>query len=334
MTLFFINAPTQIMHQALPLIKERQFKDLTVVVPDGLQSTFKKLNIKTIVPKVHPNLITKGNKWHLISNIALANKEYNRYFKDLKGQEIYLFFTSWAVVFMSYVSKLSKHNKVILLRMEEDDRDVIPEYKGLTAFAMKLIAKWFLKVDTKVLCKHTAKTPAYELNRESIPMEIIVYDKFDEEMPDVFIDDEVLAGKSILFLSSKLESEGADMQDIEKITNYLYDILETNYPKSYVIKGHPRDGIIYAKMKDSKHILSHQILMETLLNHDWKFIISYYSEALMSAKIRTNANVISLLHLWKWADQERKEGVIQRHNRVGVLMPKTKEELKRLLVDS
>ena len=330
--MFFINAPTQITHQALPLIKEMKFKDLTVVVPAGLETTFKQMNIKTIVPDVHQNLITEQNKWHIISNIIKANKEYNKYFKGLKNQDIYLFFSSWSVVFLSYVSKLAKNNKVILLRMEEDDKDVIPEYKGLISVVMKLIAKWFLNVDTKILCKHTVKTPAYELVRESIPnMEIVVYDKFDGEIPDIFKEDPLIKNKRILFLSSEIESEGANMGDVKKITNYVYHIFEKYYPDEYVIKGHPRDGIIYFDMLKSKHIIPHTILLETLLGHDWDYIISYYSEGLMSAKLRTHAKVISLLHFWKWEDIERKEGVIERHNRVGVLMPKTLEELKVVL---
>lgn len=330
-TLFFINAPTQIIHQALPLIKERKFKNLTVVVPAGLDTTFKQLNIKTIVPQVNPNLISKHDKWHLISNIIQANREYKRYFKGLKNQEIYLFFSSWAVVFLSYVSKLSKNNKVILLRMKDDDKDIIPEYKGPKAIFMKLIAKWFLKVDTKILCKHTAKTPVYELIRESIPMEIKVYDKFDGEFPDIFKEDPSIKGKRILFLSSELESEGANMDDIEHITNYLYSFLETYYPEDYVIKAHPRDGIVYFKMTESKYEISHTILLETLLGHNWDYIISYYSEGLMSAKLRTTAKVISLLHLWKWKDIARKEDVIKRQAKVGILMPKTLEELKEIL---
>ena len=331
MTLFFINAPTQITHQALTLIKERNFKNLTVVVPKGLDTTFKALGIKTIVPDVNPNLITKEDKWHLIFNIIKANREYKKYFKDVKEQTIYLFFTSWAVVFLSYVSKLSENNKVVLLRMKNDDKDVIPEYKGMLAWFMKFIAKHFLKVETKILCKHASKTPAYELIRESIPMAIIVYDKFDGEFPNIFVKDETIKDKKILFLSSELESEGANMKDIEKITNYLYSFLETYYPKSYVIKGHPRDGIVYFDMKNSKHIISHTILLETLLGHDWKYIISYYSEGLVSAKLRTNATVISLLNFWEWKDTPRKKDVIKRQKKVGILMPETIEELRGVL---
>ena len=332
MTLFFINAPTQITHQALPLIKERKFKDLTVVVPRGLDTTFKQMGIKTIVPNVNPNLITKEDKLKLFYNITKANNEYDKYFKRVKGETIYLFFTSWAVVFLSYVSKLSKHNKVILLRMENDDKDVIPKYKGPIAWLMKYIARYYLDVETEILCKHTSKTPSYELVRESIPnINILVYDKFDGEIPDIFKEDPLVENKKILFLSSEIESEGANMGDIEKITNYIYDIFEEHYPDKYVIKGHPRDGIIYFDMKKSKHIIPHTILLETLLGHDWDYIISYYSEGLMSAKLRTGAKVISLLNFWEWKDLERKKGVIERHNRVGVLMPKTLTELKEML---
>jgi len=332
MTLFFINAPTQITHQALPLIKEKNFDDLTVVVPKGLDTTFKQLGIKTIVPDVNPNLVTSEDKFQLFANIKKANKEYDKYFKDVKGETIYLFFTSWAVVFLSYVSKLSKNNKVILLRMKNDDKDTFREYRGLVGWSMKNIAKKYLDVETKILCKHTAETPSYELVRESIPMDILVYDKFDGEFPDISTNLEELKGKKILFLSSELESEGADMKDIKEITNYLYAFLETYYPKSYVIKGHPRDGIIYFDMKKSKHIILHTILLETLLGHDWKYIISYYSEGLVSCSLRTDAKVISLLNLWKWKDIKRKKGVIKRQKKAGILMPETKEELRKLLV--
>ena len=331
LTIFFINAPTQITHQALPLIKERKFKNLTVVVPEELVTTFKNMNIKTIVPDVNPNLITNKDKWHLISNIIKANKEYKKYFEGIKGQTIYLFFSSWAVVFLSYVAKLSKDNKVILLRMDNSDEQPIIKYKGIKAFVMKQIARHFLKVETEIVCKLKEKTPVYKLNRNSIPLKIVKYDKFDGEFPDILKENPIVRNKKILFLSSELKSEGANMKDIENITNYLYDIFEKDYPDKYVIKGHPKNSIIYANMKKSKHIISHTILLETLFGHDWDFIISYYSEGLVSAKLRTTAKVISLIHLWKWSDNIGKEIAEKRQKKVGVLMPKTLNELKELL---
>ena len=84
-------------------------------------------------------------------------------------------------------------------------------------------------------------------------------------------------------------------------------------------------------MSESKNIIPSYMLAETLMNHKWRYIIGYYSEVLLSAKIRTNAKVISLLHLWKWNNLNLKKYWQNRFESEGIIMPKNIKELENEL---
>ena len=113
MTIFFLNAPAQATRRVLPLMKEGKYNDITVVVPEDLAEFFENhTDAKVIVSKVHQNLITQKTKHKLISNTIKSILEYRKLFKGIKGEDVCLFCSSWAVLYFSYVAKLSKHNNI------------------------------------------------------------------------------------------------------------------------------------------------------------------------------------------------------------------------------
>jgi hypothetical protein len=330
MAIFFINAPAQIIHRVLPLINEKKFENLIIVTTGDLVQFFKEnINAKILVTNLHPNLITKNIRYKLISNAIKANLEYRRFFKDIKDEEIYLFFTSWSVVYLSYVAKLSKKNRVYLYP-EKDAHSLYGEEKSLRASFMKLFAKLLLGVEVYIINK--SGVPVWELRRDSFPMEIVEYDKFNSKISDKFMQgNKLLNKKEILFVGDEIVLEGADEKSVIELNNKIMDLLDNNFCNKYSIKPHPRDEKLYGKMSESKNIIPPHILAETLMNHKWKYIIGYYSEVLLSAKIRTNANVISLLHLWKWNNLELKKYWQSRFEKDGIFLPENIEELKNLL---
>jgi len=331
MTLFFVISPYAVTHQVLPLLKERKFQKLTIVTTEGLAPFFKGLNIKTITSSVNINLFDRKSKRKFLSNIIKANKEYKLLFEGLNNEEIYLFFSSWAVVYFSYIAKLSKNNRIYLYETPQSKEIIYKKAKGVRAFLMKHIAKLFLKVDTEIY--HMGMTLAYVLKRESYPIKTVTYDKFNSSISDIFIDEPKLKGKDILFLGEEVENEGANLEDVIKTTNFLYNLFKKYHKDSYVIKGHPYNGIIYGKMSNSKSIISNKSIAEPLLGHKWKFIISYYSEFLLTAKKNSKAKVISLLYLWKWRDLKEKKYWVDVFGNADILMPKSLSELEEILMN-
>ncbi|MEM4258241.1 MAG: hypothetical protein QXL17_03700 [Candidatus Thermoplasmatota archaeon] len=331
MPILFINAPVQIYSRAVPLIENKKFKKYSVVIPEELVPFFKEnTNADIIVPNVHPNLITAQTKWKLFYNVLKARKEYKRLFKNINNDEIYLFFTSWSVVFLSYVKKLSKKNKVFLVLSEKNPHKFsFQKQKGVIPFFMILVAKIFLGVDVYILNK--AGRFAWELNREKINFEIIMPSPLDTQPAKTGKYQHLLKGKTVLFLGDDLVSEGAIEESVVNITNTLMDILDERFKDKYVIKPHPREHTLYGRMAHSDHVISPYILAETLMNHDWKYIIGYYTEALFAAKRTTKATVISLLHLWTWTNPVLKEYWQKEFEQNNIIMPRTVEELKEIL---
>ena len=330
MVLFFLNSPAQLLHRVLPLIKENNYKNLTIVAPPELRPfLLKATKAKIITPKVHQNLIDGKTKRKIISNAIRAKLEYRKHFKHIKGEEIHLFFNAWAITYLSFVKKLSKHNRVFFYP-EADACMIQEEEHGIRAFFMKLVAKYLLGVNVVIMNK--ADLPIWEVPEGEIPWEVVHYDKFDGSLPpELMTDPKLLEGMEVLFLGHDITSEGADEEEIIKITDVVMDIFEENYPISYVIKQHPRERTLYGKMNTPKRLLPPEMLAESLYNHDWKFIISYYSEAGITAKKQTNATVISLLNFWHFEKPSLKDYWVKRFEDEGILLPKTIKELNSIM---
>ena len=329
MAIIFVMAPVQIYYNVLPLIEEKKFDKLIIVTTKELAPFFQE-HIKgiVIVPKVHPNLVTTKTKHKLLLNIIKAHLEYLRLFKNIKNEEIYLFFTSWSVVFLSYVAKLSKRNKVYLCA-KQSLTELYKEEKSLRATFMKIVAKYLLGVDVNIVNK--LGSPVWELKRNSIPMEYLDFNPNMKSAINYVSDNKMLENKEVLFIADAILTEGADEKSVVELNNYIMDIFEKDFKNSYIIKPHPRVPDLYGKMKESKNLLQQNVIVESIMGHSWKFIIGYYSEALVSAKIFTNAKVISLLKLWKWGNPDLKQHWHNKLKKGGVIMPKNFDELKNLL---
>lgn len=323
-------------------MKEKHFDSVTIMSTDELAPYFREYTqAKVITPSVHPNLITKNTKHKLLSNVIKSKIEYKKLFGDVKNEEIYAFFTSWSIVFFSYMKKLSKHNTVYFYLSNENynvnfDGDWrFKKEKGILAFFMKMFAKIFLGVDVFILRKGNAL--AWELQRNSFPMKIVNYNPKREmsneymKMTSSLSIRDLIKDKDILFLTHEVGMEDGNIDDVIKITDQLMDILDTKFSDRYIIKPHPRETILYGKAKQSKHIMDAHILSETLMDHSWKYVIGYYSDALNSTRMFNKATSVSLMNFWKWNRQDLKQFWIDKYSESGVLMPKTIKELKEIL---
>jgi len=337
MSVLFVNAPNQIFYSALPLIEEKKFRKVKIITTDELAPFFKEhTKSEVIVPKVHPNLITSKNKHKIFFNIIRAKLEYKRIFKEIINDEIYVFFTSWSVVFFSFIKKLSKRNKIYFYLREgnyspnfDDGSWTFKKERSIRAYIMTFFAKLFLDVDVFILNK--SGLPVWELKRNSFPMQIIKYKPNLKLNKKYSTDHQLLNNKKILFLGQDLSFVVDDEKKIIDLTDNLFNVLESNFNDLFIIKSHPRDTKLYGKMSKSKAILPPQIMAETLMEHDWKYIIGYYSGSLISAKIKTNAIVISLMNLWDWNNPKLKQFWHNEFENNGIVMPNNLNEVKLLL---
>lgn len=335
MAFIFAIAPVQIYYRISPFVKKKKIKSPTIVTTKDLVPVFKGFEefkeANYIVSDVPPTLITRNTKRKLIGNIIKTKIEYKKRFSRIRNEDIYVFFTAWAIVYFYFLKKLSKNNRITFLLPRESYGELrVYMHKKDTRFratVMKLIAKLSLGMDVEILNK--AGQPAWELVRNSFSTEIVNYNP--PKKLHKISDQKMLEGKEVLFLSQEFD-DGGDVESATKITNELMDILEGNFEGKYLLKAHPRDGRFYGKMVASPHNLSQHILAETLMKHPWKYVVRYYSESLLAAKRHTKAKVISLLYLWKWGDQDAKQYWIGEYKKQDILTPKNVEELKEMLL--
>lgn len=330
MSIYFISSPGQLAHRALSILNKDTDENKIVITTKTIKPFLEGRTGATIVTlKTEPNLITKDTKRRLITNAIKSKLEYRRLFKNIRYENIHLFFTSWGVVPISYVKKLSKHNKVYVYPENFLD-DMYEEEKGITASIMKLSAKLLLGLDVYIV--RWNNLPVWELKLNTFPMEIVKHDEFNNKLPKEFmIDKQQLKDKTLLFLGSKFEIDCEESEDKVKLTNYLMDILDKNFTGKYSIKAHPIDRTLYGNMVNSKHIIPAHIIAESLFEHDWKFIVGYHSEALVSAKLHTNAKVISLIRMYNFTNQKVRQYWIDTFKKEGILMPINIGELECIL---
>jgi hypothetical protein len=335
MNIFFINAPAQLTRRALHIIKNTD-DDITIVtVKDLVPFLQKATDAKLIVSSIHPNLITQKTKKKLFNNTIKSWLEYNRLFKGVKGETIHLFFDCWSIVYLYYVKKLSKNNKVIFYP-EDSSHQIYNEEQSFRAFIMRLYCKLFFGLDIKIMYKSDA--PVWQLKENAIPMETKYIDKLSDTsmFKELDILPDNIDGKTVLFLADKITQEGADEESVISLTDCIMYILKTKFDNEYMIKLHPRENHAYGTMKDvpKENHIDKSILAEVLWSHPWKFIIGYYAEALMTASYQTDAKVISLFYLWEWTNPDLKRFWESRFQKAGVIMPKNMEELDEILVNS
>jgi hypothetical protein len=160
-------------------------------------------------------------------------------------------------------------------------------------------------------------------------MTIVNEDNFDNKLPKEFmLDPTTLKNKRVLFLGSRFEIDCEETKDKVDITNELMDILTTKFREQYSIKAHPIDKTLYGTMKTSQDIIPAHILAESLWEHEWEVIVGYHSEALVSAKLNTNARVISLIKMYEFTNPKVRQYWLDTFEKHGILMPNNLEELK------
>jgi len=306
----------------------------TIYCPGEMAPFFRQFtSAHVVVPWVLPNLFDRKNLWNLPLNWVRMLRNYYRYFSDIKNEHVYVFFTSWALTYMYFIRRLSKHNKVELL-VPEDNHSKTPQYfpvqKGLVAATMRWFSCLCCGVKTYILDKNV---PAYEIVRTSLPWHEHLWDTNKWDVYKKYMKNSALVeGMEVIFFSENVTTEGADEESVVYVTDRLYEMLEKKFDNRYCVKGHPREPDIYGRMNYAKHILSRYILAETLMAHPWRFIISYYSESLVSAAMMTDATVISLINLFDWSNKELKQYWLKRFKEYDIKCPKSLKMLNDMLL--
>jgi len=326
MDILFITAPVQLYDDALRLIEDKKFKNLLIVTVEELSQFFKEhTNADVVVPKVNPNLITLKTKGKILSNLIQSRREYKRLFVDIKGARIYFAYTLCSIVYFSYIKKLAKNNKVYFYgntNIKYGEKE-----KGIVATIMQLAVKIMLGID--VFVERIEGTRMFELDLSKFTAEQIQISS-DVDISKTFVDTRFLKGKDVLFLGDDLVGAYKDEEEIIELTNKLVDLFVKEFGSSFIVKAHPRDKKLYGKMSGVEQI-EPTTIVETLYGHKWRYVVSYQSVGLLTAKESTDATVISLLNLYKWNDEEWKSDLKVKFKSKGILVPKTFDRLKEIL---
>jgi len=330
MSIYFISSPGQLAHRALSVLNKDKSKYKTIVTTETIKPFLKNLtDVNIITLATEPNLITRDTKTSLITNTIKSKLEFWKYFSTIKNEDIHLFFTSWGIVPISYVKKLSKHNNVYVYPEHFVDEMYNTE-KGLTESLMKLSAKLLLGLDVYIV--RWNNTPVWELKLNTFPMKIVNCDEFKSKLPKEFMfDKQQLKGKEVLFLGSKFEIDCKETPDKIRLTNNLMKFLQKEFEGKFILKAHPIDKKLYGIMKYCKDKIPAHVIAESLFEHDWKYIIGYHSEALVSSKLHTNATVISLIRMYEFTNPKVRQYWLDTFYRQNIKMPKDLEELKCMM---
>jgi len=310
----------------LPHIK----KDDTIVGSGpAINQYFKEFhNCKVIELKHNPTLVTDRKLSSVYRNMVDAEKDYNKYFKNIKNEDIYLFGRVAVFTFFSFIRKLSKNNNIHLVciggKISDKDFFIHTDMEhSHRSFFMKLFAWYFY--DLKINIKTVRGNPQWVLHEESIPLYDFFYIEPDEPRLENKKIDQLLDGKDTLLL----------MTDLKNITqNYMMasdQIARWVGGKNTVAKSHTQDFKLYGRMNDLQ-LLPYYIPAELLMNHKWKNIIgAYSSKALLSAKKLTDAKIITCIDLYEWKYPIDKLSWMLRMRSAGILIPETFEELKEMI---
>jgi len=328
--IIFITAPIH-LHRLIQFLEEYPSDKFTLICPSELAPFCRKYtDCRVIVPWMHPNLFTTKNLLSLPLNIVRLYRNWHHYFAGVRKKNIHVFFTGWAVSYMYFIKKLHKHN-IVTLWLPYDNfakvPDYFPEQKDLVSASMRWFARIFLRLNTKVMDK---SVPAYEMNRDRYyqklfdPDKIKVWGKFSKEH-------KLVKDMDCLFLSENVTTEGADLASVNSLSTMLKWELDKKFGDRWCLKGHPREHDTYGEFKNATNTLSPYIIAEVLYGHPWKIIMSYYSEALISASKLTDAKVVSLVNLFDWGNKTLLSYWRKRMKEYGVLCPKNWKELTELL---
>jgi hypothetical protein len=337
--IFFITKVAPIYYVVFPLLETIQNKeDILIIAGSKEVSSFFKnhTDFRVISMQVHPNLITRKNKYKLLKNILLSKKEYKTLFKKTKDAKIYFFGSSFKIVVFSYLHKLARKNTIIKGYASHKKTSIeYPLDHSMRAWMMRWIAKWLLGVETTVHINQGA--PFWKLSetfyeKHHIRKMFIDHEKTNKNYP-IHLD--VLKGKTVLITMQDLMVYNyVEKASFVKILDDLMALLYQLYPDKFVIKPHPREDTLYGAMATTDQVIPPYIPSEFLMDHPWDIVIGIFSTSLLSAARLTKAKVISIIDLLRWNDTafQQKWSTIMKD--AGVLVPKTVKELSQLLQEA
>ena len=292
-------------------------KEDTVIGNPNINKFFERfIGCKTIYLKT-PSSLYDGSKFSFLRNIISSKKEYNEYFKKIRGEEFYTFGGLTNIVYFSYLRKLSKHNKVTYVAKSRTHG--YKEYYNKHWVLMKIIG--FL-MGINVGITKLLGNPLWYMKQKTVDK----YQYLKYEMVEPSIDfpkkyKKLLEGKKTLILLNDFSTLANNADDIFES---LVDIFES---KTTTVKNHTRNPPI-PKEFDFDLFPSYIPAEILITSHYWENIVSIYITKSLLKK--TKSRKISLYYLFNWKHPVNDEW-IEKYKRSNVLLPKTRTELNKIL---
>lgn len=182
-------------------------------------------------------------------------------------------------------------------------------------------------IDEDFLKKHKIKTTMPDKNYEELKLDVIKNSSIlDKNYENVFLGPDLLKG-SIKFESIK--------RGYKKILDLPIEFVIKKHPNKELWQLSNKEKNVFTLFKDYEEIPRY-IPVELTFGNIEKNVVSVFSEALITASRFKNLKSISLLDLFEWERNSRKEEVRQwliKESNNGILFPKNFNELEELLIE-
>jgi hypothetical protein len=276
------------------------------------------MNVPIIKLQTPPTLF--GNNKNPLYNAFQANREYDRYFKQLKNEDIYLFGRVATVVFFSYLNKLSKNNRIhFLVPHDKEGTEWFfnhKPYHSMYTPPLKLIAR-LLGINIGVM--RTLGRPMWYLKKQTVSSYDFV--QYKREEPRISIPDKykkLMKQKTTLLLLGDLKTLTNDYEAVSNMTASLLD------PKKTIIKNHTRDPPLFGPLKTFDMLPSYVPSELLIHSFDWEYIVSINLSKTL--QLETDATKVSLYNLVDWNFPFTKERITTFTDK-NVILPTKKEEV-------
>jgi len=267
--------------------------------------------------KTRPSMYDKHG---FLRNILSAKKEYKKYFRHIKNDNIVLFGGLTTITFFYYMKKLARHNKIQLAVPNKDFKFFRSKPRFTKYYIPLKIIGYLLGIDAGVTI--LLGRPMWYLKEKTIKKyDYMIYKQKEPKirMPDKY--KELLKGKKNLVLLNDFSTLCENQTEIFDYINKLFR------PEDTILKDHTRNPNLNCnpRFKCFPSYIPSEILINS---YDWDNVVSIYITK--SLLLDTEKKKISLYNFFKWKFPVSDDW-IQKYNDCHVFLPEDEAELKVFL---
>jgi len=338
---FFVTSTESVYDRVLPLIEEKAKtgKVYIYTITEDLTQFFKTYTSYPTVKLTFDASLVSRRAWYKLYSSLKKFKRSRRCWSVLEGNNIYFFTDGNYIALYALIQSLAKKNQVYYCNSGKYDTGRIRT--GIISKLESKIVKSLLGIDTfmagdgNLPYPHLARSYFEKNSIVSVPHGKINSNLRENLAQHIYEKIIELKGKEVLFIEEPqdiIERGRIDDAELSASSDMLYDMLNKHWDK-IVVKEHQKKFDGYGKMKTFDTVPNF-IPAEFILRHPWKLVIGIESTSLSSATHFSNAEVISLIDMFCYEDEEVYENLkkfLTKESNGKILFPKSIAQLEEML---